>query len=112
MGKRHLVVQEVNGARGEQGKLRIMVKSGSVTGLLSGMDNSGTVISINISGKVDGRCMIQATTQGAIRSDGRSIATGGAFTGRLANGSGSGSWKFTMQVPGGETDPMPWKAQK
>lgn len=98
------------GTWGEQGKLVLTVKKGAVSGVLSGTDNEGTVISVNISGTIDVRGTIHATTQGTIRSKGQSIATGGAFTGKLANGSGSGSWNFTMQGVGAE--PTPWKARK
>lgn len=100
-----------SGTWGEQGQLRLTVKNGSVSGVLSGTDSSGTVISINISGKVDAGGSIQATTQGTIKSGGRSMTAGGGFTGKLASGSGSGIWNFTIPGAGG-ADPTRWKVQK
>lgn len=97
------------GTWGEQGKLRLTVKNGAVSGQLSGTDSSGTVISINISGRADSRGSIQATTQGTIRSGGRSMAASGPLSGTLANGRGSGTWNFTLA---GEVEPTPWQAQK
>lgn len=100
------------GTWGEQGKLALTVKNGMVSGLLSGTDTTGTVISVNVNGTIDARGAIQAKTQGAIKNKGQSIAASGAFTGKLANGSGSGSWNFTMQIPGAGAEPTPWKVRK
>jgi len=100
------------GTWGEQGRLSLTVKKGVVTGILTGTDSSGTVISVNLNGTIDPRGNIQASTNGSIKASGKSMAAGGAFTGRLANNTGSGSWNFTIQAPGAEPDPTPWKVRR
>jgi len=101
-----------SGTWGEMGQLKLTVKNGAVTGVLTGSDSSGTVISVNLNGTVNASGTIQATTRGSIKASGTTIAAGGAFSGKLANGAGSGTYNFTIQTGDNEVQAMQWKAQK